>query len=158
MISILEEARASDPGLYLSEEKLRSLEKIDHLMAARVQAARKAEQAEPAILKNVIETVTRKYDFASNAVNYKEKCYRDVGLVYRYCVFSMLCDDMTILENKLLFWLRTILQSQNFAQGNDSIRATYELLLKESQKQLSPEVFRYLDPFLARAVTILPSE
>jgi hypothetical protein len=155
-MSILDEARRADPGSFLPEEKLRELEKVDHLMAARVRAARSAEQFEQPILRQVIEPILKKFDF-SKANAHRDKCYRDVGLVYRYCVFAMLSDDMKMLEDKLLFWLRTILQSQNFPQGNESIRATYTLLLREAERQIPPEHFRLLDPYLARAAAILPS-
>ncbi len=156
-MNILEETRKSDPGAYLSPEQLAELEKIDHLMAARVRSARKAQQMESVVLKNVIEPILKKFDFAANASFHREKCYRDVGMVYRHCVFAMLSDDMEMLENKLLFWLRKILQSQNFPQGNESIRSTYALLLKETERQLPPEEFRLLNPYLARAAAILPS-
>jgi hypothetical protein len=155
-MQILDEARRDRPGEYLPATKLVELEKIDHLMAARVRAARVAQEHEPAIIKTTVDVILKKFDF-SKAASYQGKCYRDVGLVYQYCVFAMLCDDMALLENKLLHWLRTILQSQSFPEGKESIRSTYALLLKESERRIPPQDFRLLEPYLARAASILPS-
>ncbi|MBI1292502.1 hypothetical protein GC173_14885 [bacterium] len=155
-MKILETARKDRPGEYLSTAELAELERIDHLMAAKVRAARKAQEVEAIVLKNTIENIFKKFDF-SKAFQYRDKCYRDVGIVYRYCVFAMLCDDLGFIEDKLLFWLRTVLQSLNFPGGVASIRQTYSDLMKETQRQLPPEDFRLLEPYLARTVSVLPS-
>lgn len=107
-------------------------------------------------MKATVSTILGKFDFASGRGGFgPDKCYRDVSTVYRHCVFAMLCDDLPMLENKLLIWLRTILQSLSFPGETESISATYTLLRKEVNRQLSKEDAALLDPFFQATAEVL---
>lgn len=157
MPTLLAEISKTEPGRYLSADELRRLESEEPYLAPRIRAARNAQAAEPEILRAVLEPLYKRYDFDTGRTYGREKGYRDVGIVYQYCVFAMLKDDMRFLENKLLFWLRTILQSLNFPGGNDCIRDTYVMLRKETHRRLPKEDAALLDPFLKACEEVLPA-
>jgi hypothetical protein len=155
----LAKIRAENPGRYLTGAEFAALEAEAPYLRLRIRAARAAEQQEVTVLKVTLESIFRRYDFASGRGGFgQEKCYRDVGLVYRHCVFAMLCDDRSMLENKLLIWMRTIVQSLNFPAETESIAATYTLLRKETLKRLSAEDGALLDPMLRACEEILPAK
>ena len=68
----------------------------------------------------------------------------------------MMCDDMRILEDKLLWWLRTILHAQGFPESRESIKATYASLRREAQRNLPAEAVSLLDPYFEATEKILP--
>jgi hypothetical protein len=158
MHSILETARRDQPGEYLPEEALQKLEAEVPYLAPRIRAARIAREKERQILEVVVEPMLRKYGFEEKIPLSKGKCYRDVASVYRHCVFAMLCDSVSLLEDKLLWWLRTILQSQAFPGRSESIQSTYSLLRKEVSRKLPAEDAALLDPCFAACERILPME
>jgi hypothetical protein len=158
MHPILEQISRNEPGRYLTVDELKAIVADEPYLKDRANAALAAQAAEQNILDRTIKPVLKRYDFVTGRAGYgPEKCYRDVGAVYRYCVFAMLCDDPAMLKNKLLYWMRTIIQALNFPAGNESIKYTYDLLRKESGKVLPAEHARLLDPFLQIVAEILPS-
>lgn len=159
MTTLLQDIRRTEPGRYLKPEEYDALLRAEPYLAPRIAAARAAEAVQKEVLTATIEPIFRKYDFQSGRANYgPAKCYRDVGYVYSYCVFAMLCDDMAMLNDKLLLWLRTILQSLAFpggTKGLESIHATYSLLRKEMNRRVPPESAALLDPFFKAAEEVL---
>lgn len=154
---LLAEIARTEPGRWLTPEELDGLRADDPFMAPRVDAAAEARRVESTVLEATVETILKKYDFEARHDYGKDKCYRDVGAVYRYAVFAMLMNDRGLLENKLLYWMRSIIQSFQFPSGNESIRMTYRLLRQSANRSLAPEHARLLDPFLAAAEEVLPS-
>lgn len=156
MASLLIEITRTDPGRFLTAEELRRLETEEPYLAPRIRAARNAEAQAGAIVKAAVDASLARYDFATGRAGYgPDKCYRDVGTVYRYCVFAMLCDDIDLLKNKLLYWLRTILRGLNFPCGVESIRFTYGALRKEMHRRLPKEDAALLDPFFVATEEVL---
>lgn len=158
MHALLEKARLESPGRYFTAEEMALLERDEPYLAPRLRAARAAAEKERAIVPLVVERVFRKYDFESRIGYSDAKCQRDIGYVYKYCVFCMVLDSVETLENKLLWWLRTILHSQNFPGELESIRMTYSLLRQEVARQLPRQDAELLDPYFAAAERILPLE
>lgn len=154
---ILEQQKKERPGEYLSPDDVEVLRRQEPALAPCIDAALAAQKREQEILERVITDVLKKFDFRGRYQYGEEKCYRDVGAVYRYAVFAMLCNDMQMLENKLLIWMGTIIRSLNFPGGTDSIRYTYEKLRRESVAALGETHGRLLEPYLAAAVETLPS-
>lgn len=158
MNAVLQTIRKEDPGRYPTDEELRHILEAEPYLEARVRALRSAKEHEKAIVQGVVDQALKKYDFSGRGGFGPAKCYRDVGLVYRHCVFAMLCDDLQMLKEKLLYWLRTILQAQNFPCGVESIVMVYSRMRAEVARRLPPEDAKLLDPYFAAAATILPSE
>lgn len=155
---LLVQYRKDSPGVYLAPAELQRLVDEDPSIAPRVQAAIAAQAQEKVVLDRVIPAVLKKYDFRKAFEYGESKCYRDVGAVYRWCVFAMLCDDQEMLENKLLIWMGVIVRSLNFPSGRESIRYCYKLLRKEAMAALDPAKGALLDPYFAAAELILPGD
>lgn len=158
MHALLEKARLESPGRYLTAEEMALLERDEPYIAPRLRAARAAAEKERAIVPSIVDRVFKKYDFEARIGYSKAKCQRDIGYVYKYCVFCMVLDSVEVLENKLLWWLRTILHAQNFPGEIQSIQMTYALLRQEVARQLPKQDAELLDPYFAAAERILPLE
>ncbi len=157
MSNLLEEIRKTDPGRYLTREEASSLSFEGPGMVARIKAAQAAQAMEDQIVEATVLATLKKFEYERKHDFAKEKCMRDVGYVYRYAVFSMLCEDRRILDDKLLLWMRTVLQAQGFPEGIESIKWCYTTLLLNVRKKLQPEHVTLLEPYFAGAVEILSS-
>lgn len=157
MSALLEEIRKNDPGRYLTREEASALSFEGPGMVARIKASQAAQALEDQIVEATVLATLKKYDYERKHNYARDKCMRDVGYVYRYAVFSMLCEDRRILDDKLLFWLRTVLQAQGFPEGLESIKWCYSTLLLNVRKKLQPEHVALLEPYFAGAVEILSS-
>ncbi|MEQ8821786.1 MAG: hypothetical protein RLY93_16230 [Sumerlaeia bacterium] len=153
---LLQQISKAEPGRYLTEQEVYRIASEDEFMKPRLQAAKAAQEKEQVIVQAAIKATFKKFDFSVHDY-YEGKCYRDVAMVYRYCVFSMLCNDTSLLENKLLYWMRTIIQAFEFPGRNDSIRLTYAGMRREAWNHLSQEHARLLDPYLELAENVLPA-
>lgn len=157
--SVLAKITREEPGRYLTDEEVREALKESPFLASRIRAMRSAQRVEDEVVKSTVDPVLKKFDFQTGRGGYgSAKCYRDVGTVYRYCVYAMVCDDLALLNDKLLYWLRTILQSLSFPGYNDSIAATYTLLRREMNRRLPAEDAALLDPFFRATEEILPKK
>ncbi len=156
MSNVLEDLRKNSPGEYPDDETLRAIEVSDPVVAPRIQALRIAREKEREIVTGVVKGTLRRYDYEGRHQHALDKCSRDVGYVYRYAVFAMMCDSVALLEDKLLWWLRTILHAQGFPESRDSILLTYSGLRKEVQRKLPAQAAELLDPYFEACERILP--
>ena len=155
---LLDKIVAEEPGRYLTTEEQDALLRESRYFEPRITAARDAQAHEAEVVKRAVDAVLKRYDFRGRYTYGAEKCYRDVGQVYRWCAFAMLLDDRKMLEDKLLLWMRAIIQSLDFPGANESIRMTYKLLTDESRRALRPASFQLMEPFLRAAEEILPAD
>jgi hypothetical protein len=155
---LLDKIVADEPGRYLTTEEQDTLLRESRYLEPRITAARDAQAHEADIVKRAVDAVLKRHDFRGRYTHGAEKCYRDVGNVYRWCAFAMLVDDRKMLEDKLLLWMRSVIQSLDFPGANESIRMTYTLLLDESRRALRPASFQLMEPFLRAALEILPAD
>ena len=81
------------------------------------------------------------------------RCYRDVQLVLRQDVQSMLLDDVRSLDDKILLWMRTTLAANNLTPG--FCRDAFSLLREKLQDHLGAEEFDLLRPYLDRNIDVL---
>lgn len=61
-------------------------------------------------------------------VGYCEKFLRDMKLVYRYCVYSIVLADPSYHADRMNIWFRTIINAFGF--GSDYMTDCYEMLKK----------------------------
>ena len=141
-------------GRYLTaEERAAFLEYADSV-AQRFQAADAVEKVEEAAVRGVVEEMTRRYpNFAKYHDQGWAKCFRDVQLVLRQDVQSMLLDDVRSLDDKILLWLRSTLAANNLTPG--FCRDVYSLLRDNLQGHLGADDFNLLRPYLDRNVDVL---
>lgn len=154
----------------------------------KAAAAREIMEAEFAVVSKTIKQVFSIYPYPKFHELPLDKCMRDVSYVSAYAIHSMLLDDPDWFRDKLLIWLKTILQSFSYPareeedlaaatskqalpypeitahadtlnpSGRRSIYETYSRLIMNYKEALSPSAFHLLRPHLQLAVDILSSD
>ena len=99
---------------YLSEEELEYYSEIIPDQADRAAAAHEVAQTAPAIVKKTVEEIFLLYPYHENHEMAAQKCPRDVNYVSAYATMAMLMNDPKWFDDKLLLWLKTILQAFEF--------------------------------------------
>lgn len=139
---------------FLNKEEMREILNYTNSLPARFKAATQAEQMEAEIIRWVIDQLKPRYpNMEKFHLRGWERGYRDVQLTFRYIVQAMILDDVKVLEDKLLFWLRTMLAGVDLTP--QFVRDTYELLTESCEARLSQESFELLAPFLHRTTEVL---
>lgn len=147
----------------------------------RVTAAQEIREVEARIVKEVVRSVFTKYPYEAHHDHATAKCIRDVRYVSAYATMAMLMDDVQWLDDKLLIWLRTILQAFEFpasvtkkkvlfaARSADpkmdgldakrqSIHDTYTRLRDGYREALTDSSYQLVRPALQRVVDTLTEE
>lgn len=154
----------------------------------RADAAKEIIDVEFAVISKTIKQVFSLYPYPKFHELPLDKCMRDVGYVSAYATHSMMLSDPDWFRDKLLLWLKTILQSFNYPareepdpavasakpplpfpeitahadtlnpKGRRSIYETYARLIKNYQEVLTPKTFDMIRPHLQLAVDILSSD
>jgi hypothetical protein len=147
----------------------------------RATAAQEVREHEGRVVKEVVTSVFKRYPYEEHHDNAMAKCIRDVRYVSAYSTMAMLMDDVQWLDDKLLIWLKTILQSFEFpaaatrkralfaARAQDpalerldgkrqSIHETYTRLRDGYEAVLTPNSFALMKPALDRVVDTLTED
>lgn len=166
---------------HLTDEELQLYVEVWPEAAERAQAAREVRAAEAQVVKTVVQTVFDLYPYEQHHELATAKCTRDVRYVSAYATMAMLMDDGTWLDDKLLIWLKTILQSFSFpdrvqkrkvlfaSRGTDpdldrldakrrSIHDTYSRLRDGYQKALGERSFALMQPHLQQVIDTLTED
>ncbi len=147
--------------------------------APRAEAARLIRDQEEPIVRTVVDEVMALYPFSGEYAH--TKCIRDIRSVSAYATLAMLMNDPSWLRDKLLLWLRSMLQAFEFPdrpatapkvlfpQGDQderlsrlkphqrSIYDAYSRLQRHYHRQLPATAFALIGPYLQQAVDILPA-
>lgn len=130
------------------------------------------------ITKKVIARIYEIYPYESNHQLAMPKCTRDVRYVIAYATLAMLMRDLDWFRDKLLIWMKTILQSFRYpdlADGSPryhdssevlshleslqphqrSIYETYYAVRDEMKSNLSEASYYEVEPFISLALEIL---
>ena len=139
---------------YLTPEERQEVIDYNTGFAERLALAAQIEESEDAAVRFCIDNTRKRYpNFDKYHTTAWAKAYRDVQLTTRYMAQAMLLDEIGILEEKLLFWLRTILAGLNFTPEFN--RDTYTYLKQGFRQSLPPDVFTQFEPFLNRTIEIM---
>lgn len=146
-------AFASECRYFTAEEKTQVVELVNRL-PQRIKLAEQVEAIEDKAIRAVIDFMQQKYP---NLGRYHDqawaKAYRDIQLVLRYNVQAMVMDDVTTLNDKLIYWLRTILASANMTP--QFVRDTYVCLRDNLKRLIDDKAYAALVPFLDSTITEL---
>jgi hypothetical protein len=96
---------------HLTEDELRQYLRLAPEEEARVGAAREVAAAESGVVQATVGEIFQIYPYAQNHFAAPDKCSRDVAYVSVYATHAMLLRDPAWFNDKLLLWLRTILQA-----------------------------------------------
>jgi hypothetical protein len=141
-------------GRYFQPAERHELLELAKSLPSRLHASDQIQQKEEAIVAAVMQEMQKRYaKFAKQHEHAWAKAFRDVVLVLRFDVQAMVCDEMRWLEEKVLFWLRTMLAAGNFTP--QFIRDCFTLLREQVKLQVNPESFTWLQPYLDRNIEVL---
>src|SRR5689334_8069109 len=105
--------RQSD-GRYLTAEEREQVLAYSRDLPARVQAAQDVEATEGKLIDSVVGELRGRYPrFERLFPNAWERFAADLRLVLRADARAMLAGDLRVLEDKALFYLRSILAAYN---------------------------------------------
>jgi Phycobilisome protein len=166
---------------HLTDGEFDNFLKVAPQFANRVKAAKEVKSFEVEVVDATIQEVFRMYPFIEKHELAQGKCYRDVHYVSAYSTMAMLMNDPEWFRDKLLIWLKTILQAFHFPardqkaeasksqrivsleadklpQPRSSIFETYSRLKQNYKERLSPESYALIEPMLQLSCDILSSE
>ncbi len=172
--------RASE-SRHFDDEELAAIERQCPERALALAAAREIREKDVAVIGRVVKEIFSQYPYEGKHEFHNPKCIRDVRYVVAYACHAMIADDPKWLDDKLLIWLKTILQAFGFPDRQKSaatalfadrtmemkvaglpikaksIYQTYYRLKQEMGKELAPEHYALIAPYLEQAVQILPA-
>jgi hypothetical protein len=147
--------------------------------AYRVAAAREIKAVDGQIVKKVITRIYEIYPFEQRHQLAVAKCIRDLRYVTAYATGCLLMGDADWFRDKLLLWMKTIIQSfgypdippgsstryfsdpeilvhlEKLKPHQRSIYETYRGIQEEMRANLSPAAYAEFAPYLELAVEIL---
>lgn len=150
--------------------------------AERVAAAREVKSLDAQIVRNLITDLYTIYPYAQHHNLPMPKCIRDVRYVTSYATLAMLMGDPQWFADKLLIWMKTILQSfeypdipagtsrrlnpepevrtalANLKPNQRSIFECYYRLKSDLKKALSPAAFIEMEIYLQLPIDILSND
>lgn len=139
---------------YLTEEERKELLEYTRGFEERLKLVALIEESEDAAVRYCIDNTRKRYpNFDKYHLHAWAKAFRDVQLTTRYMAQAMLVNDINMLEDKLLFWLRTILAGLNFTPEFN--RDTYTYLKQGFRQSLPPDAFARFECYLDRTIEIM---
>jgi hypothetical protein len=154
MNSRLQKLALASEGRYFAPAERQEALAFATTLPARFQVSDEIEHHESAIVQSVIEEMQKRYpNFAKQHEQAWAKAFRDLVLVLRFDVQAMVCDEIRWLDEKVLFWLRTMLVAGNFTPKFN--HDCFTLLREQVQLRVSPDAFAWMKPFLDRNVEVL---
>lgn len=145
----------------------------------RISAARAMKAIDGQVVKKVITRIYELYPFEQKHQLAVAKCIRDVRYVTAYATGCMLMGDLDWFRDKLLLWMKTIIQSFGYPDipagtttryfsdpailahiaglrtNQRSIYETYRGIQEELRANLPAPAYQEMHPYLQLAVEIL---
>ena len=152
----IEDMLCDAEGRYLEATEQSLLTAYAESLDDRLRTMRALQQHESEIVNATMDALWQEFpDMKANHVDAKKKGVRDLTLVMRYASMAMVRDSIDFLEQKLLYWFRTII---NAFDMNQPLVFAYQQLDKETRRALTDEDYQHIAPYLARAQDILAPE
>ena len=135
---------------YLKPEELKEVTHYVASLPDRVDAYRAARDSELTVMQQVADQLQA--DLPNASVDAIEQSLKNGILVLRYCAMSVLLDDETFVQTRLLNWLAESIQGQN-ARAIESL--IYPLMTQHLAQALTPKQMKFLEPLLTAAQSAL---
>lgn len=169
-------------GRHLTADEISTFRRIAPECALRADAATEIASVERVVVDKTVAEILSLYAFVPHVPMAHAKAQRDISIVSAYATLAMLANDPEWLRDKLLLWLRTILQAFNFPrresapkktlfgarpsgnpvdalpQHKQCIFETYTILRRNFQAQLQPAHFTLIDPYLQQTIETLTAD
>jgi hypothetical protein len=145
-------ATAADGRYFTADERRQVLDYTDSL-SRRFQAAEAVEQKEEAVIRTAVEELQKQYpNFAKYHDQGWARQFRDMQLVLRAAVQAMILDEVERLDDRILFWMRTMFDANNYTPA--FVRDCFSQLRDRLAEQVGDH-FALLKPGLDRSVAVL---
>jgi hypothetical protein len=147
MLSQLTRLSLETDGRYATDEELYFLSEYTGSYSLRLQTYQKLQTTETVIVQQVLAKL-RSLDPAllrSSGEDVSGKWKRDTIRVLRYSAIAMLLNDSDTLQERLLFWMQTVMRA--FA-AQRSCNVTYEIMQEVVKQHLSPTQANLFCPIL----------
>ncbi len=166
----------------LTEQELEEYYRVLPHELPRATAAREIKSIETRTVQAVINEIFALYPFEERHTMATGKCARDVRYLSAYATLAMLMNDPQWFEDKLLLWMKTILQAFEFPEQahkpkvsfnltantanavekykphQRSIYDTYVRLKQQYHRTLSSASYDLIESYLQRAVEVLAED
>lgn len=140
----------------LTDDDIRALRSHAQRRAAVTALAGELKAHEHRIVSGAVRDLYAKYPEKLTAyVGCDEKTRRDMKLVLRYCLYSIVLDDPDYAKDKMFYWFRTILNAFSF--GKEFIEDAYRFAQKHAKERLSPEAAQRLNAEIDEAIAVFNS-
>jgi hypothetical protein len=167
---------------HFTDEELDFILKEYPEKAPQLAVAREVRSIDVAVINRVVKEIYAQYPYEEHHEFATSKCPRDVRYVVAYAVQSMIEGDGRWFEDKLLIWLKTILQAFDFPERTKTTGSTlfsdqvleeklaklpkksrsifhmYYRLEQEMAKALAPGQAELLSPYLSIATNVLSED
>jgi len=144
----------SADGRYFTTDERQVLLAYAESLPRRFRAADQVEEKEEAVLRDVVGELQKRHaDFTKYHDQAWARVYRDVQLVLRADVHAMVADDAGQLDDRILYWMRTMFAANSFTPA--FVRDCFSLLRERVRGQMAAEDFELLRPYLDRNVEVL---
>lgn len=168
---------------HLTDQELDEYYRVCPQELDRVSAAREIAASEQSLVQKVVNEIFLVYPYEQHHQMASPKCIRDVRYVVAYASMAMLMKDPQWFDDKLLLWMKTILQAFEFPERGQqkkvlfgggasqedgaeqklkakqrSIHETYTKLKQYYRNSLNPASFELFEPYLQQAIDILSSD
>lgn len=154
MSALLTKLTNDADGRYLTAQERQTVLDLADALPKRLRAAEQVEQVEESALRTALEDVQPQYpEFAKYHDQAWARQYRDTQLVVRAAVAAMVNDDPRQLDDRALFWARSMFAANNYTPT--FVRDTFTAVRDRLRDKLGAEEFTLLQPFLDRAITVL---
>lgn len=147
MLSQLQKLTQVADGRYATDEELRFVTDLALSFGVRLQTYQRLQVAESLIVQQVYARMRAKdpslFSYGNDDVSAKWK--RDTIRVLRYSAIAMLLNDPATLQERLLFWMQTIMKAFG---AQRSCETTYEVMQEVVTSLLTPEQAALFCPVL----------
>lgn len=154
MNTVITELVLEAEGRYLRSDELKTLQTYVEALPRRITLYRSLQSQEDAVVKRVIAQyrplrpdLVRRHGQAA-----WQKCERDLRSLWRYCCMAMVLEDESYLQNKLLYWMETILKAHRM---KSECKPAYQILMDTLPVVLSEPEAEAIRPYLITARMIL---
>jgi len=181
--TLLKELFRRSEGRHWSDEELSTYSRSVPEFGQRAEAARAVARQEATVVEKTVTEIFSVYAFMKHHPMAEVKAPRDITQVSVYITSAMLMNDSEWLRDRLLLWLKTILQAfafpkressgqrtlfgksaqsnnpaENMAQRRQAVFETYIVLKRNYQQALDPAHFSLLEPYLQQVVDTLSAD
>lgn len=154
MSTLLHKLSIEADGRYFTPEERQRILSYAESLPERLTVAENLERIEEAALRSVIEEMQSRYpNFARYHDQAWARQFRDMQLVLRAAASAMVLDDPSEMDDRLLYWMRTMFAASNYTP--DFVRDCFSRLRDVVRERLEASSADKMSPYLDRAIRIL---